>query len=486
MKKSLYYILTCCIVIISSTLVIITNNTNATINNNNLLSTETEFKPNTKLSSKNETVYIITDHDGSINKSFIGNTLNVSNNPIPLNLNIKYYLDDHEVPANEIAGKSGHVKITYNFTATNKYQNKTIPFLTVTGINLDSTKFSNLKIDHGKIINESDENTTLVGYTMAGLNEDLNTNFLPASFTITADTTDFTFNTIYTFATNDIFADLDTSKLSSIEDLISSVNQLSSALDQIISGSSELTNGLDSAFAGAQKLQAGTNKLNSGAHGLATGATTINNGAHGLAAGATELSNGLNSLVDFNSQILNKINATIEQTKAKITPIMAEVETLLADPNCPPELVAKFTELKSTLNTYYSQASTAVTAYTGNIEKLADGAIRLKNGANQLAAGTDNLATGAAVLANGTTELKTGTDSLVDGLSQLSTGSHKLNSGLAEFKSQGINKLVNFANHDLNSFLDNLRATVAAAKSYRHYSDPAAESVKFIFKTPAL
>lgn len=392
-----------------------------------------------KLSTKDANIYAITDATGTINKTFVGNTI-ANEETLPVEMQIQYYLDDTEISASELAGKSGHVKITYNFSATSTYQNKLVPFLTVTGLSLDSTKFSNIKIDNGKIISESDS-ITLVGYTFAGLSQDLNADFLPSNFTIEADTTNFELGTVYSFATNELFAELDTSKLTSVDSIISSINSLSNGLDQIIAGSNDLTNGIDTLAAGISKLQLGANNLESGANNLATG--------------ITKLSDGLNSVVAFDNEILTKAYGVVDQ-------VTATTENLIAKYDLDPALVA---ELTAPIVEYYNKINTAVTTYTGNIEALANGASELSVGANNLAAGT--------------TELKNGINSLSAGAAQLSAGSRTLNQGLNAFKTSGIDKLVNFANQDAANFVYNFRQTVNAAKSYTAHT-------KFIFKTPSI
>ena len=393
-----------------------------------------------KLSTKDANIYAITDATGTINKTFIGNTI-ANEETLPVEMQIQYYLDDTEISASELAGKSGHIKITYNFSATSTYQNKLVPFLTVTGLNLDSTKFSNIKIDNGKIISESNDTTTLVGYTFTGLGQDLNADFLPSNFIVEADTTNFELGTVYSFATNELFAELDTSKLTSVDGIINSINDLSNGLDQIIAGSNDLTNGIDTLATGISKLQLGANNLESGANNLATG--------------ITKLSNGLNSVVTFDDEILAKAYGVVDQ-------VTTTAENLITKYNLDPTLVA---ELTAPIVEYYNKIDTAVTTYTSNIEALANGASELSVGANNLAAGT--------------TELKNGINSLSAGAAQLSTGSHTLNQGLNTFKTSGIDKLANFANQDAANFVYNFRQTVAAAKSY-------AAHTKFIFKTPSI
>ena len=413
------------------------NNTNNTPQNLVAINSNLTTDNINKLSTKDANIYAITDTTGTVNKTFIGNTI-ANEETLPVELQIQYYLDGTEISASELAGKSGHVKIIYNFSATSTYQNKLVPFLTVTGLNFDSTKFSNIKIDSGKIISESDS-ITLIGYTFAGLSQDLNADFLPSNFTIEADTTNFELGTVYSFATNELFAELDTSKLTSVDSIINSINSLSNGLDQIIAGSNDLTNGIDTLAAGISKLQLGANNLESGANNLATG--------------ITKLSNGLNSVVAFGNEI--KAYGVVDQ-------VTATTENLIKNYGLDQDLVA---EITAPIVEYYNKINTAVTTYTGNIETLANGASELSVGANNLAAGT--------------TELKNGIYSLSAGAAQLSAGSHTLNQGLNTFKTSGIDKLVNFANQDAANFVYNFRQTVAAAKSYTAHT-------KFIFKTPSI
>ncbi len=486
MKKTILYSLITTTFIISSVFTVaISRATSQTNNTQEHLDTgSTELAPDNIISdSKDEMVYIITDQSGTPTKSFIGNNLNTSTTEMPIKMQIKYVLDGHEISPKDLAGKSGHVKASFAFTSTKKYQDKLIPFLTITGLQLDTNKFSNIKLTNGKIIKESNKNTIITGYTLAGLNANLGTDFLPETFTLEADVKDFQIDTIYTIATNEIFAEIDTSKLNTINDLIGSINQLSSAFNQIIVGSSDLSNGLDSALAGAKKLASGSAELNTGAKKIANGATEINTGAKKLDAGAKELSNGLKRVVNINNKILDKINSvttTIEERIELLNTIIAEIES------DNPELANRLTEIVAQLTNYYNQAYSAVTSYTDGIKSLADGADQLSSGAHQLSVGTSELSQGANTLADGANALQNGADSLANGLDQLSAGGHKLNSGLNTFRQQGINRLVSFANHDLNSFLINFRATVSAAKNYHYYSNQNATSVKFVFKTPSI
>ena len=436
-----------------------------------------------QLIMKDETVYLITDQAGQVDKKFIGSSLANTDEALPVKMEISYYLDSDEISASELVGKSGHAKIKYGFTSSKHYQDKLVPFLAVTGVELDGRIFKNIELNNGKVIKESSENTVAMGYSFVGLNENLGTDFLPGSFSIEADVENFELGTTYTLVTNEVFADLDTSKLNTIDEVVGQMNQLASGLDQIIDGSSSLASGLDSALDGAKKLQAGTGELNAGAAKLAAGAGTINSGLHELAAGATRLSDGLDSVVTVNNEIMSKVDAVSAVIQTKTT----DVNNIIVEiAETDPELAGELATAVSELSGYYDQAYSAVNEYVSGIEQLAGGAEALENGANVLVAGTDELASGATALANGASELNGGTVSLVDGLGRLVAGSKTLNSGLNTFKEQGTNKLVDFANRDLNAFARNLRLSVEAAKSYRSYGGVSAKSVKFVFKMPAI
>lgn len=500
MKKSSLYCLVggaCLLASTSLTLIAsgiensIKNDLENTNSNTTLLAVTSTLDSTPQSFSQNETIYVITDTTGAQAKSFIGNTINQSSEPIPVDMKITYTLDGNTISAEELKGKSGHIKVTYDFTATKYYGNQKVPFLTVTGIMLDSHKFQNITVKSGKKIEETENSIILAGYTVVGLNENLNLDLLPTSFNFEADVKDFALETTYTFATSEIFADLDISKLSSIDDLIGQLNQLSSGFDQIVDGANNLTNGLDSALNGAKALQAGLNTLTSGANSLASGANSLASGAHQLEDGAYQLKDGLSQLVTVDDQIISKIDEVTDKVATKYAEIAAYIDRVIniiryTSPKTAAELSKIKAELETKVNAFYDDAYGKVTTYTDGVATLADGADRLASGLTELSTGADQLASGANQLASGATELSLGSSTLTGGLDQLATGSHTLTGGLITFKEQGISKLTDFANHDLASLTTSIRSSVSAAKSYHYYSNPSAKSVKFIFKTPSI
>ena len=187
MKKQIIISSLIAVGILGSTGLLVLNSANAEegTTNNALVATNTDLvvaKPiNT---TKNETVYVITDETGATKTRFIGSTIYDGAEELPFNFTVAYYLNGQEISAKDLKGKSGHVKIVYHYNSTATYQGKYIPFVAITGITLDHNKFSNVKVESGKIISESSENYIIAGYGLAGANQDLGVNFLPDSFSI--------------------------------------------------------------------------------------------------------------------------------------------------------------------------------------------------------------------------------------------------------------------------------------------------------------
>lgn len=492
MKKSKIYALVCgtCF-LISSGLTLVANGFDGvgidSVATNNDATMVSEVNTMPKSFNKNETVYVITDHTGARTKSFVNNILNTSNEPIPVEMKVVYYLDGLEISGDELAGKTGHVEIVYQFDSNKYFGGKKVPFVTVTGLMLDADKFKNVRVKNGKIISESEDKTIIAGYTLVGVNEALGIEALPTTFSLEADVTDFAIDTTYSFATNELFADLDTSKLNSVDEVVDSINQLSAGLDQIVDGAGSLAGGLDSALGGAKALQSALGTLASGANELKDGANELASGTHVLAEGAAQLSDGLEQLTTFNAGVVEKIDSTADMISSKIDEFNAEYSEIIAQyASEHPEVALRLKELVENINGYYDTAHGAVTAYTGNIESIAEGAALLKDGASRLAAGADALAGGVSQLSDGASKISSSSGVLVNGLSELDAGSHTLYNGLITFREQGISRLNSFANNDLAGLTATIRSSVSAARSYHYYSNPDAESVKFVFKTPAI
>ena len=360
---------------------------------------------------KEETVYVLTDASGSVNKVIVSNHLyntdgsstitdasdlsdiintkgyeeytedgdnilwNADGNDIyyqgtsdketPVTITIRYFLDGTEMSASEMAGVSGHVTIRFEYennlaVTTDTNETYYVPFAAITGTFLDTDTFTNVSVTNGRAVNDGDR-IYCVGFAFPGLSDDLGTGEgtidIPDYVEINADTTDFEMLTTLSLVTNEPFNMLDLSGIDTdtpdgIEDVIA---ELKSAAAELTNGAAALYSGLTELVDGMETLKSGAEELNSGAAALSDGTQTLLEGAEQLNTGAASLASGA-----------------------------------------------------STLKT--------------GAANLAAGAANAASGASQVAAGADSLEAGAVQVA-------AGADNLESGLSTLSQNSASLNAG---------------------------------------------------------
>lgn len=303
--------------------------------------------------SKDETVYVIAGADGSVekiivsdwiknslksasinDKSELKNAENVKGNEkytmssdnmrvwdaqgsdiyykgdidkeLPVKLSVSYKLDGKTVDPKTLAGKSGKVTVRYEYT-NNQYETVDIdgkqekiyvPFAMLTGMMLDNDVFTNISVTNGKIINDGDR-TVVAGIAFPGLQSNLAISKdkldIPDYVEITADVKKFEMSNTVTIATNNIFNEIDTSKINSVSDLEGQLDKVTSSMKQLTDGSSALYGGLTTLLNKSSELISGINKLS--------------DGAKQLQAGASELDSGLNQLTENNASL----NAGAEQ-----------------------------------------------------------------------------------------------------------------------------------------------------------------------------
>ena len=280
--------------------------------------------------------------------------------PLPVDLNVTYTLNGAVTAPEDMAGKSGEVTIRFDYT-NNQYETVEIdgkeeriyvPFLMLSGLILDSEKFSNVTVTNGKVVSDGDR-IIIAGIAFPGLRHDLGLTKseldIPDCFEIKAQTTDFALSTTVTIATNGLLNRVDPDDLDSLDTLSDSLSELESAMTQLIDGSSqlydgletlleksgELTEGIDALYAGAQQLSSGAEQVNEGAAALSSGAGELSDGSVTLDLGALNLSSGLSAL-SANSAALNSgsdatFTSILATARRSLTEAGLDVPELTAD-----------------------------------------------------------------------------------------------------------------------------------------------------------
>ena len=129
-----------------------------------------------------------------------------SNGQLPVDVKITYYLDGQEIAPENLAGKSGKVKIRFDYTNNSKKTVKVngkeeeiyTPFLMASAMILPGDNFKNVEVSNGKVISDG-SNNSVVGIALPGLEDSLKLDELdlgdrdeiPDYVEVTADATDF-------------------------------------------------------------------------------------------------------------------------------------------------------------------------------------------------------------------------------------------------------------------------------------------------------
>lgn len=436
-----------------------------------------------------------------------------SGKDLPVSVSVSYKLDGQAVTPDQLAGKSGKVAIRFDY-ANRQFETATIdgveericvPFAVMTAVLLDGGKFSNVDVTNGRIYNDGDR-LAVVGLALPGLRESLALEDkdidIPAYVELTADVTDFSLETTYTVVTNSPFTGLDTDHLDGAGELSSSLSELEDAMHQLMDGSDALYGGLGELLDKSGELSSGVDQLADGAKALQSGAGELKSGAAQLQQGSAALQTGLEQLTTSNDtlnggakQVFDTLLASATQqltaAGAKVPELTAEnygkvldgVAAALGDSPAAKQIAGVKASLDS-YNTFYQ----GLAQYTAGVAQAAGGAAELTGGADSLSQGAAALDQGAAQLSGGLQSLQKSLPALVDGVTQLHNGAGELSGGLDEFNREGVQKIIDAFDGDLEQLAERVQALADAAKDYRSFSggDEPDGQVKFIYRTAAI
>lgn len=303
----------------------------------------------------------------------------------PVTQKVTYYLDGKEISPEDLAGKSGKVKIRFDYTNTTSYtetvngekQTVSVPFAAVTGLVLGDG-FENIEVTNGKA-EVSDSSSVVLGYALPGLKDSLGIKEgdldgdvnIPEYMEMTADVENFSMPAAMTFVVNaSDYVSTDGIDTSDLDDMI---NDLKDASTQLQDGSKTLAEGTDTLADGLSTLQSKLGTFASGVGTLQSGLKTYTDGVSTLSGGLNTLGNSTGALVSG----ADKLNSGAGQ------------------------LASGSATLKDGLKTYTDGAST-----------LAAGASNLDAGMDTLKSGTDTLSQSAPSLVSGVNSLSDGINTL--------------------------------------------------------------------------
>ena len=344
----------------------------------------------------------------------------------PVTQKVTYYLDGKEISPEDLAGKSGKVKICFDYTNTTSYtetvngekQTVSVPFAAITGLVLGDG-FENIEVTNGKA-EVSDSSSVVLGYALPGLKDSLGIKDkdldgdvnIPEYMEMTADVKNFSMPAAMTFVVNaSDYVSTDGIDTSDLDDMI---NDLKDASTQLQDGSKTLAEGTDTLADGLSTLQSKLGTFASGVGTLQSGLKTYTDGVSTLSGGLNTLGNSTGALVSG----ADKLNSGAGQLASGSATLKDGLKT--------------YTNGASQLNTGLNQLNDSTGSLATGVTSLNDGAKTLSDGINAANKGAAGVSAGVAQLKTSIDTAKTGADSLTAGAKQVDKGVDKLKQSLSD------------------------------------------------------
>lgn len=286
--------------------------------------------------------------DGSITWAANGTDIyyqGTGKEPAPVTWDVEYYLNGEKISWEELAGQSGSVTIRFTFTnhtfRTEKIRDREeeicVPFTAMTGVLLDSDRFSNVEVTNGKVISDGDH-LVILGMTFPGLQQSLDLDpeiaELPSSMEITADVDEFAMGLAATAVSKDMFCGWDTEPIDAFcsidpegtpeEILDGLINEEGESSDQLQSFAEQVKDGIE-----------GIGQLLEGSKALKEGCDQLDEGVGTLLEGAESLTDGLETLTENNEALTGGAKQVFDTLLARADTELAaaglEVEALTVE-----------------------------------------------------------------------------------------------------------------------------------------------------------
>ncbi len=230
---------------------------------------------------------------------------------LPVDVSISYKLDGQAIEPEDLAGKSGQLKIRFDYknktTQTIKVDGKeeqvSVPFAVISTMLLSDDHASDIEVENGKVM-DIDGQKLVIGYACPGLTKSLKlTTYeptedidIPEYVEVTADVTDFSLDFTATIISSGLLEDMDLKDLDEVDEMSDNMKKLEEATDKLSDGAGALEEGMGTYKTYLNQYLAGVAALDQGAGALESGLQVMNEKKEDLQAGATLLKESLTTL----------------------------------------------------------------------------------------------------------------------------------------------------------------------------------------------
>ena len=213
-----------------------------------------------------------------------------SNQQLPVTTKVTYYLDGKEIKPEDLAGKSGKVKIRFDYTNNEsrtvnidgKDVGVKVPFLAASMLMLPGDKFKNVKVSGGKVMADQDQ-SIVIGTAFPGLADSLELKDYEATkdidlkdyVEITADVENFDLDFTATAISTCGLSDMKDGDLDDVNDVIDGVKEMTDASDELVDAMGQLSTGAGTLQDYLSQYTSGVSQVDAGAQALAEGLSEL-------------------------------------------------------------------------------------------------------------------------------------------------------------------------------------------------------------------
>ena len=209
-----------------------------------------------------------------------------------------------------------------------------------------------------------------------------------------------------------------------------------------------------------------------------------------LVAGAQKVQATLSAIPSMLTQYLGKDNENLKELTDGVSELATGAKALQTGYNSTvlkgiDQLLSgakKLTKNNKKIKSGATQLETSGKTLTSGASQLSANSGTLTSGASQLASGAQQLVSGTATLSSGSIQVKDGIKSLSDGAKELADGTKK-------FDDEGIKKLSDLVEDDLQDLMDRFDAIRSDDNAYTSFSGKSSSmdgNVKFVIETAAI
>lgn len=305
---------------------------------------------------------------------------------LPVDVSISYELDGQAIEPKELAGKSGQLKIRFDYknktTQTIKVDGKeeqvSVPFAVISTMLLSDDHASDIEVENGKVM-DIDGQKLVIGYACPGLTKSLKlTTYqptedidIPEYVEVTADVTDFSLDFTATIISSGLLEDMDLKDLDEVDEMSDNMKKLEEATDKLSDGAGALEESMETYKTYLNQYLAGVAALDQGAGALESGLQVMNEKKGDLQAGATLLKESLTTLHNTLATVqlpqgssldltgMESAEKQLEEDGTKLNEVLTGMSTGLARMQ---QLAQEVGAYKTTVETQMETAKTALDA----------------------------------------------------------------------------------------------------------------------------